>query len=291
MTSITRIFLPVSVLFLGMTSSAAVFLDTFGDGSIPNNSNVNTDVLTRQSGTLTSDYTHTGATSGTLISNNDGISTGENFARIRNNEQDGGASAGFLTLDTNFASLAGSSYTISFDFLYNKRATSTTDQWVSFAISETALSAAPNGGNTDFGILMRPDGVGNPGVGDNFARFYSDGSFSTGDDISGTLPSFTSSYVTFTVSVVEDGSNGALISVDAGGTTLLTDFAVDFGNGDRYFGFGSNLGADINGPNATEFADLFIDNVAVNSIPEPSTIFLLGGAFALMAFQSCLRRK
>lgn len=265
-----------------------VFGDPFGDGSITNNSVINTDQANRQSGSVSSTYTHVGGSSGTLISNNDSITTGNNMARLRNNEQNGAGSNGFLVLDSDFESALGQAYTINFDFYYTKRSTSTTDQWVGFTIGDTLANAGnPTPASTNFGMLLRPDGVGNTGVGDNFARFYSGSSFNVAND-STSVPSYASAYVTFQVSVIEDGTGGALVDVTAGGNTLISDLSVNFANGSRYFGFGSHLGPDINGDNATEFSDLYIDNLTITTVPEPRFVAILAG-FAVLVF--VIRRR
>ncbi|WOO43307.1 hypothetical protein [Rubellicoccus peritrichatus] len=261
-----------------LSAQTTVLYDPYGDGSIPNNSDINTDFATRQSGTTTSTYTHNGATSGTLISNSDGITSSNNMARLRNNEQTGGASNGFLSLDTDFSVLAGSTYTISFDFFYNQRATESTDQWVSFALGDTSPQGTPAAAAADFGILMRPDGVG--GANDNLSRFYRDGAAITADDFS-TTPSYISSYVTFVVTVDEAAIGGPLISVTAGGITTVEDFSVGFDSSSRYIAFGSHLGPNANTP-ATDFADLYIDNVTLTVIPEPSVYASFLGLGALL---------
>lgn len=278
-------------IFLSLNAAAlsaqtTILDDPYGDGTIPNNSDINTDIPARQSGTTSSTYTHTGATSATLISNNDGITSSNNMARLRNNEQTSGASNGFLSLDTDFSVLAGSTYTISFDFFYNQRATESTDQWVSFALGDTSPQGTPAAGAADFGLLMRPDGVG--GASDNLSRFYRDGTPITADDFT-TTPSYVSSYVTFVVTVDEAAIGGPLISVTANGTTTVEDFAVGFDSSSRYFAFGSHLGPNASTP-ATDFSDLFIDNLTVTVVPEPSIYAsVLGlGAFVLMMIR---RRK
>lgn len=110
------------------------------------------------------------------------------------------------------------------------------------------------------------------GSGDQLARFYDDNTFSVSDDYA-TTPSFDSSYVSFVVNVDETGA-GPLVSVTANGTTLISNFSVDFDSNDRYFNFGTHSGTEANNP-ATDFSDLFIDNLTITSIPEPSSTALL----------------
>lgn len=288
---------PMKLIHLSLASlalSAAVhgqviFQDTFTTEDGLNNQSINLDIgSTRQTTGATSTYTHTGPTSQSNVSTNDdgvtnnGNTAGNSLGRIRNNEQTGGGSNAFLSLDTNFGgSLAGEVYTISFDLHYKSRITDSTDQWISFAIGDTAAPQAPSAAGSDFGMLLRPDGV-NPSN-NNLTRYYSDGILSASDDYT-TTPSFTSSYVNFIITVNETGA-GTTIGATADGTTILSNFAADFATGDRYFAFGSHLGSG-----ATAFSDVFLDNLTITVVPEPSTYALLGGLLAL-GFVALKRRK
>jgi hypothetical protein len=205
------------------------------------------------------------------------------MARIRNNEQDSGSTNGFLSLDTNFGSqLAGNEYTISYDLYYNQRTTSTLDQWISFVVTDSSAGGSPAAPASDFGMLLRPDGVGNAGVGDNFGRFYEDGSFNGSND-SSSIPSYISGYETFTVTINETGASPTA-TVTIGASTVLSGLALDFESSDRFFAFGSHLGADLVSGDGNQFADSFIDNLTITVVPEPSSYALLGGLLAL----SCL---
>ncbi|WPJ97114.1 PEP-CTERM sorting domain-containing protein [Coraliomargarita algicola] len=266
-----------------------IFQDGFSTSSGNNNLDINDSIgVTRQTAGTTSTYTHTGSTSQSNVSTNDdgttnnGNTAGNSMGRIRNNEQTGGASNAFLSLDTNFgSSLAGEVYTISFDLHYKSRVTDSTDQWISFAIGDSVAPQAPSAAGSDFGILLRPDGV-NP-ANNNLTRYYSDGILSASDDYTST-PSFTSSYVNFIVTVNETGA-GTTIGATANGTAILSDFAADFATGDRYFAFGSHLGSGV-----SAFSDVFLDNLTITVVPEPSTYALIGGLLAL-GFASIKRRK
>ncbi|MDP4646988.1 MAG: PEP-CTERM sorting domain-containing protein [Akkermansiaceae bacterium] len=263
-------------------SAASIFTDSFGDGTLGNTIDINTNIPARQTGTTTT-YTMSGANNVAHVSNSDGVTTSNNMARLRNNEQvPSGGSNGFLSADTNYSMLAGTNYSFSFDLLYNKRLTGSTDQWVSFSLGDTAGQAGPNNTASDFGMLLRPDGVGN--ANDQLARFYSDNVFSTGKDFT-TTPSFDSSYVTFLINVNETAIGGPTVSVTAGATSILSDFAIDFEGTDRYFSFGTHLGSNA-AVTATDFSDLYIDNLSITSIPEPSAVLL--GCFGMLAL---LRRR
>jgi hypothetical protein len=274
-----------SLLAAGSALQAqTIFYDSFGDGSIANTSDINTNVPARQSGSTSSTYTGSGANNVFHVSNDDaGITSTNaaptnNMARMRNNEQvPAGGSNGFLSLDNNFSSLAGQDYTISFDLTYNKRNTDSTDQWVSFSIGDTAGQAGPNNTNSDFGILLRPNGVGN--ANDQLARFYADNVFNVANDYT-TTPAFDTSYVNFIITISESGIGGPTVSVSADGTMIINNFTFDFENAGRYISFGTHLGSNSD-TLGVEFADTFIDNLTVTIVPEPSTSALLGGLLVL----------
>ncbi|MGZ0655471.1 PEP-CTERM sorting domain-containing protein [Coraliomargarita sp. W4R53] len=265
-----------------------IFQDTFTTNDGLNNQSINLDIgATRQTVGTTSTYTHNGATSQSNVSTNDdnttnnGNAAGNSMGRIRNNQQSAAGSNAFLSLDTNFgSSLAGETYTISFDLHYKKRATDTGDQWISFAIGDSNATQAPNAAATDFGLLLRADGV-SP-TNDNLARFYSDGVVNASNDYA-TTPSFTSSYVNFIITVNETGA-ATTIGATANGTTILNNFAADFANNDRYFSFGSHLGSG-----TAAFSDVFLDNLTISVVPEPSTYALIGGLLVI-GFVSLKRR-
>lgn len=288
-----KIHIILFVMILGVMRHAGaqiVFSDDFElQSTNANNQNINLDIgVSRQTTGTTSTYTGSGANGVFNVSSNDdgitnngsGSPTSNQFARMRANEQNVGPVNLFLDLGTNFASsLAGTPYTISFDLLYRKRDTSTTDQWVGFAFGDTVpSSSSPNSSETDFGVLLRPDGI-NP-ANNRLARFYDDAAVSAGDDFT-TTPVFTSDYVTFTFTVTE-AANGLSATVDgtADATTILSNFAIDFDNNTgRYFAFSAHLGPDATpGAGGLEFADSFIDNVSITTIPEPSSFLLLGVA-------------
>ena len=266
--------------------SQVIFQDGYSTQSGGNNLPINTDIgITRQTVGTTSTFTHSGANTSAQISTNDegasnsGSSSGDSFGRIRSNQQAGTGVNGFLSLDTNFGpSLAGQSYSISFDILYLKRTTTTTDQWISFALSDTAAPQGPNAPASDFGMLLRPNGVNS--ANNNLARFYEDGSVSPADDFA-TTPDYTSSYVNFVISIDETGST-PLLSVSADGTQMLSNFEIDFTSTDRYFSLGHHLGS---GANAA-FADVFFDDLTVTAVPEPTAVGLMvGGMLALVGLQ------
>lgn len=285
-----------SLLATTLTLNAQViFQDSFESGAGLNNQDINLDIGTsRQTVGRTSTYTMTGVNVIANLSTNDdgktnnGSTSGNGMARIRNNEQDSGSTNGFLSLDTNFGTqLAGEKYTISYDLYYNQRTTSTLDQWISFAVGETDPAGSPAAAGSDFGVLLRPDGVGNVGVGDNFGRFYADGAFSAANDTTA-VPSYIGGYLSFLVSIDETGVS-PVATLTIGGTAVLSSFNFDFESTDRYFAFGSHLGADTVPGDGNQFADTYIDNLTITVVPEPSTYALIGGLLALTSVM--IRRR
>lgn len=267
-------------------SAQVIFQDSFETVAGANNvSDINLDIgTTRQTSGITSTYTMTGGTAGANLSTNDdnrtnnGNTSGNGMMRIRNNEQNTGGSNGFLYMDTNFGTqLAGNQYTISYDLYYNQRGTSTLDQWVSFVIDETSSAGSPAGLAANFGMLARPSGTGNPNAGR--ARFYDNGAVAQ-DFEDSAIPDYTGDYRNFLFSFDETGA-GATVSLSVDGNIVLPSINIDFATTDRFFAFGSNLGADINTDGPAEFADSFIDNLTITVIPETSSYSLLGGLLAL----------
>lgn len=276
-------------------NAQVIFQDSFESSAGLNNQDINLDIGTsRQTVGTTSTYTMTGGNVAANLSTNDdnktnnGVTTGNGMGRIRNNEQDAGSTDGFLSLDTNFGSqLAGNKYTISYDLYYNQRTTSTTDQWISFSVSDVSPAASPASAASEFGMLLRPDAVGNLGVGDNFGRFYEDGVFSASNDTT-TVPSYISGYLSFIITIDETGAT-PVATATIGGSAVVSSFDIDFESTDRYFAFGSHLGADLVAGDGNQFADSFIDNLTIAVVPEPSSFALIGGLFALGAI--AMRRR
>lgn len=257
-------------------SSQVIFHDSFetmnGENNIPN---LNTDIgISRQQNGLTSNYTMTGASVITYLSNNDDAKTTNNgMIRMRNNEPEMGETGthGYLSLDTNFgASLIGKKYTVGYDIYYNDRNTSTTDQWVSFCLADIKPSGAPIAQVSDFGMLARPNGPIHPNSGK--ASFHSDGNLvknftDTGD--------YSDSYKRFLFTFDETGIDST-VSLSIDGTVIFSDLIIDFETNNRFLTFGSHLGPDtdtINNP--TEFSDTFIDDLTITVIPEFSTLSFL----------------
>ena len=142
-----------------------VFFDGFEVSGSGPSQDINTEVPARQSGLLSSTYSvelsdassQAVVEAGTVELNSDAV-------RLRTVRMldDSASSQAALQLDTDFGgTLAGRMYTISFDYKISRTGTSSPDNWVALGLGGTAGVTAPNGGDADYGVLVRENGATN----------------------------------------------------------------------------------------------------------------------------------
>ena len=272
-------FVAAASLCVATTASAApVFLDTFDipDDTSPNpNTNVNLNVPARQSGDVFSTYTEEflGTGNDALVQANSTQFGDNDVLLLRTTRNVATAQRAGVQLDTNFAQLIDTAYTISFDFVVTTTTGASTDLWLGFGLGGTTDLSFPTT-SADYGFLVRPtngnstqynDGVAtqsataltpSPGTGNNQV-----GSVSVLIDETGATPTATLTYSS------------------AGGSITLPEFSFDFGVEDvgRYFEIVAHQGGGTTGA----LADYRIDNLAITAVPEPTAVAGLAGLAAL----------
>ena len=254
----------VAVLASLSANATVIFSDTFdttlASGGVWDDLNSN-DLISRQAaGTTSSTYTLSQSNGRTLIG--PAAVGGTMLQPLLMRANFGAATSGWIAadLDTDFGSeLAGGQWTFSYDG--RVAGTAANDGWSGFAIGNPADT--PNGGGTAFGMNIRQSGgiavwsygnvVGNPNLSTPATADYTlDVDV---DEIAGTI------HATFT---------------DANGASDLGTYNIAFTDSSRFFEF-RNLTAD---GTADGFVDFRVDNVMIETIPEPATLglmALLGG--------------
>lgn len=249
----------VSVLASLSANATVIFSDTF-DAETSVWDNLNTELTVRQAaGTTSSSYTLSRSNARTLIGSAAGTGTMPKPLLMRANF--GTATNGWVAadLDTDFGSeLAGGKWTFSYDG--RVAGTAANDGWSGFAIGNPADT--PNGSGTAFGMNIRQSGgiavwsygsvVGNPNLSTPATADYTlDVDV---DEIAGTI------HATFT---------------DVNGASDLGTYNIAFADSSRFFEF-KNFTAT--GAADDKFVDFRVDNVTIETIPEPATL----GLFALL---------
>lgn len=252
------------------------------------NTNVNLDVLLRQSGgTHTTTYTETNISTGdallqTLIGGSFADQTVLRLLTLSTNGQS--ASTAGVKTDTNFANaLVGRKYEISFSAAFELAGTPSDDFWGSFYITD-GPSTTPTGPTTRYAYIFRERNSNN-------MVFYKDG-VSTPTTITENGRSYFKSSTIYTFNIKVDEEKGLVDTVINQGLPnerLLPERLIEFNNSsNRYFGFRANQS------NATGLGDLLINDFKIVEIleeqestyvdiPEPSTYALFSG-FAALAF-------
>lgn len=166
------------------------------------------------------------------------------------------------------AILADGGFRVSFDWT---PADNIADEWISFNVGLPGIAAGEpgfriNDPQTDLGILFRNRGA---------TQFFQNGGGALGGDFDVTTLGTRQVVLEYAFSSFADGSDVvARASVD-GQNVVSHTFQWNNNNGELYM----ELGSIVNGTR--------IDNLAIRTIPEPTSVFLLGTAFGLVA----LRRR
>ena len=273
----TTISAVVAVALLGVLSANAtvIFNDTFNTPStsgVWNDLNSN-DLASRQAaGTTGSTYTlGTGAQAQTLIGSAGGTGTMPEPLLMRSHFDGTSGGTTVVDLDTDFgSSLAGGQWTFSYDG--RLAGTAPNGGWAGFAIGNPADT--PNGGGTALGINIFQSG----GV-----AVWSYGSILANPNI----PTPATQDYALNVDVDEVAGTIHATYTDANNPTGhdLGTYNITFVDGGRFFEF-KNLAAT--SATASGFVDFRVDNVKIETIPEPATFGLmamLGGG--ILWYRKC----
>lgn len=251
----------LAAVFTCQTASATViFSDSF---NVADTTDLNTDLVSRQSGTAaTKNYT-TGGNSSKTISNNSlrlgGDTNSDTFATI----------AYDFAGDPNL--LAGGAYRVSFDMLHDSRS------YAAFSMGATASAESRPviGSRTDIGILMVRTGE---------VQIHQNGALQL-QDVSA-VTSFGSVFVPVEVTVTTDNFNSGTpfsFTLSINNETVNLGSAATGtwdGNGTNYMSF-STRSSTAGTAGGTGSLSRF-DNITVTAIPEPGSLLLLGlGALAM----------
>jgi len=250
--------------FATTTDPSNIFRDTFEISA--SNTDIGAELPGTRQSLATSGYTQEGGAS--IQEDPFGPGSGDWLTLTATNDTVPGAgnSVAVANLTTDFApSVAGKKYTVSYTSRMDIPANGTADFWQHFGLGDSAPQGLfPNNSNTDFGILLRPNG--------DFSVFL-DGANVANASGTGIVPGenfdiellFDETVASPTVTATVSTSSGAAVL----GTIPLGAAGSAFENASRFF----ELRTFVNGPAVTP-GDLYtnrFDNLAINLVPEPTT--------------------
>lgn len=245
------------------------FSDPFAISGATNNTNVNVDIPTRQSGPLAGGtYTElvtnaAGYTNDSLIEKSSPTFGGSDALLMRTYHGTGSTAAA-VRLSTNFGpQVAGKKWTVSYTAnIQRSDATAVADSWLSLDLGDTAGHVGPNNASTDFGFFIRGNGAWAVWT-DNSNIASSAAGAMKSPDIYGTNWA-----VTLTIDErVSPATATAVVAVAGGSTFNLGPWNVTWENAARYLEIRVLQGGNANVPGA--LCDGRVDDLKVSLVGDP----------------------